>query len=291
MRWMWLVVGLVGCIPSEHQCTCGTADSTAVPLVVVPESVVPLPVVLPTVPEVGPIGTTAPWSLVRNFNNGPVGTSVNGKADGMTTTTAVYDNTHSVDGGMAAKTTVEQGKSGFGFWGGVISFPSSLQRYDELWLQVWLYVPSDFRFDTNSGSLKFVRIRSTKEDGSHTGYLDWQIRKDGTFRMIKEGQNAWFFAAPSAVMPKGKWSQFIYHITFDNVPGSAGGKSRVRVWQDGALIQDENKVKTMTAETDRQTALYLFTYWNGGGPQTQSAWIDDVRMAANQVPEWARCLE
>lgn len=255
MRWAWLVVGLVAC-----------AGET-------------------------PKRTTAPWSVVRDFDAGPQGASVKNKPDGMGNTTAVYDSTSRVEGAFAAKTTIAQGTSAFGSWGGVIQFPAPLTRYDELWAQVWLYVPSNFRFDTNSGSLKFVRIRSTKADGSLTGYLDWQIRKDGTFRMIKEGQNVWFSAVPSAVMPKGKWSQFIYHITFDNVPGSAGGKSRVRVWQDGVLIQDENRVKTMLAETDRQNALFLFTFWNGGAPQTQSAWLDDIRMATNQVPEWARCLE
>jgi hypothetical protein len=230
--------------------------------------------------------TDTPWSVVRNFNSGTLGTSVNNQSDGMTTTAAVYDDTYVAEGPLSAKTTITQGAEGFGSFGGIVDFPFNLVQYDELWMHVWLYVPANFDLTTNSGSLKFMRVRSRKADNTSQGYLDWQIKPNGTYRLLKEGQSIWYDADPNAVLPRAQWVQYIWHIIIDDVPGASGGLARVRAWQDGVLIQDENLVRTMNAVGDVQTGLYLFTFWNGGAPQTQSVWLDDIRIA-NTKPSWA----
>jgi hypothetical protein len=239
--------------------------------------------------------TPAPeWEITRNFNSGPAGASVKGKADGMNNTTAVYDATHVFEGAFAAKTTIQEGKSGFGSWGGIVPFPTPLVRYDELWVRISLYVPSDFSIAAGPGFLKFLRIRSRNTAGSPNGHVDWLINNDSTqvpptnqYRMIKEGQQIWFRFGETSLLTRDTWHTFTWNMTADSVPGASGGQGRVRAWQNGVLIQDENRVRTINAVDDVLTALYMFTHYNNDSPKTQSVWIDDVRIAANGTPSWA----
>jgi len=208
----------------------------------VPPVFCPVP---PPVPPDPPIPANA-WSLVRDFNSGPAGTSVKGKADGMGNTTAVYDATHVAEGAFAAKTTVQEGKNGFGSWGGIVGFPTPLVRYDELWVRVSLYVPADFSIAAGPGFLKFLRIRSLNTAGGSNGHVDWlinndagQILSDNQYRMIKEGQQIWFRFGETGSLTRDTWHTFVWNMTVDSVPGASGGQGRVRAWQNGVLIQDE----------------------------------------------------
>lgn len=245
--------------------------------------------------------TTAPppptvgWSIERNFNSGAVGSYAGTGASGFDDAAgrSIISSDKSVDGGLSARLSIDSADTGFGSWGGVINFPTTLTQGADLWLQLYIFVPSDFVVKTpGNGSLKFIRVRTKTSSGSNAGYNDIQIQDDGewesSFRMIKERQDWWFkFGAPGT-FKKGQWQRISVNLKMSSATGSQG--ARVRVWQDGMLLIDENRMQTLSSTTDFADALYLFTYWNGGAPKSQSLWVDQIRIS-NSKPAWSQDLE
>ena len=90
----------------------------------------------------------------------------------------------------------------------------------------------------------------------------------------------WPSARPSH---RNEWDTYEFYLKLDNVPVSQGGTGRVRVWKNGVLLSDITNRETLKDATDVADLSYMFTYWNGGAPQTQSLYLDDV-VATNTTP-------
>jgi hypothetical protein len=237
------------------------------------------------------------WSVLRDFNSGAAGTGTQRKSDGLDDAAlkSLYSTERSFDGGMSARMTIDSGATGYGTWGGILGFPSQLTEGSDFWLQLYVYIPEDFVVLTpGNGSLKFLRVHTSTEQGGNGGYNDIQFRDDGrtdaSFRMLKEGQAKWFYFGSPSSFAKGAWQRVTVHLKLSATLRSAGGNARVRVWQNGRLLTDEGEMQTLSRSTDRADALYLFTYWNGGAPRTQSLWVDKIQMA-NFQPAWASDLQ
>lgn len=236
------------------------------------------------------------WETVRNFNSGLVGQQSEGTSDSFDGAAgfASYSSDRSFEGGKSARLRVDSGTTGFGNWGGIIDFPSALVQGQELWLQLYIFIPQDFVILTPSnGSLKFLRIRTKTAAGGNGGYNDIQLVDDAnqtnSFRMLKEGQNTWFRFGTAGSFQKGSWQRVSVHISFHSVSAASGGSGRIRIWQNGKLLTDEPRIQTLSGADHSADSFYLFTYWNGGAPKTQSLWVDDIRMASFR-PSWASDL-
>ncbi|GAB1342529.1 heparin lyase I family protein [Gemmatimonas sp.] len=239
----------------------------------------------------------ANWSVVRDFNTGVEGAVAQRTQDGFDDVAgnSIYSNTFSFDGSQAARLTVDSGATGWGRWGGAIDFPTALTQGQELWLQLYVYIPEDFVVATpSSGSLKFIRIRTKTASGSNGGYNDIQLANDlnqtNAFRMIKEVQNTWYRFGAAGSFGKGRWQRLSVHIAFHSVPAALGGGSRIRVWQNGQRLIDEARIQTLSGADHFADSFYLFTYWNDGAPKTQSMWVDDIRLSTTR-PTWASDLQ
>jgi hypothetical protein len=239
---------------------------------------------------------TAPWAVTRNFETGPEGALTERTPSGFDDAAgaAFFSSAQRVGGAFSAKLTADSGATGFGNWGGIVNFPSALRRGDELWLQFYIYFPAGFQITTNTGSLKFIRILTQTEVGGWAGQNDIQLMNDGdpsnSFRVMKEGQDQWFrFGAPSLIK-RDQWHRVTTHLVFDSVSAVNGGLSRVRFWLDGRLLTEEKRITTLGGSRDIVKSFFLFTYWNGGAPRTQSLFVDEILMA-NRVPAWASDLE
>jgi hypothetical protein len=69
----------------------------------------------------------------------------------------------------------------------------------------------------------------------------------------------------------GTWHSYEQYVKFSNTPG----KGIFRFWQDGNLIF-EDKVTPTLGVSAQADFIYLFTYWNGDAPKSQSAYVDDI---------------
>lgn len=242
------------------------------------------------------------WEVTRNFNSGADGGATQGQSDGFDDIAgqSLYSDEQVAEGALACKMSITSGSDGFGNWGGVVDFPSNLVKGDVLWGRLNIYIPASFVIDTSGNtSLKTIRIRQQKADTTLTGHIDIQMRDDSItaseFRMIKETQDLWLEFGTNGIMTRDVWHEFAYRIEFDDVLPGSGGNANIKFWLNGVLLVSSTTIQTLYLSTDEAIALFLFTYWNGLSPQTQSLYVDDIRMAAYDdpagVPSWATSLE
>ena len=239
-------------------------------------------------------GNSQAWSRVIDFNDGSVGASVQttGGLDDAGGGTK-FSNEVTLDGTLSAKMSIAEGAEGFGSWGGILNFPSDLRTGDEFWVQFYMYIPESFYISTPSnGSLKFLRIRTATTGGSNGGYNDFQIMDDGTnadavYRFIKEGvwDRGWMqigkASERSKLLPRNRWFKVELALSFGVSPVSEGGNSYVRYWVNDELVWNGNYAQTLSGSGHIADALYIFTYWNGKAPKTQSLYIDNIVMTSS----------
>lgn len=236
-------------------------------------------------------GDVLGWEIKRDFevSQTDIGMEAigqkgfDGSASGST-----YQSLVVTEGTVAAKLSIEEGKKAFGSWGGIINFPDKLVKDDEIWLRASIYIPADFSFETDTGSLKFIRLRQKKADGSHTGYLDNLIAmesKDYVLTLLKEGQNKLFRFGNRGQqdLPRGEWFDFEVYAYLDDIPTSQGGRAIVRAWLGNELLTENTSVQTITDATTEMLSAYFFTYWNGGAPKSQHLFMDNI-IITNEKP-------
>jgi hypothetical protein len=237
------------------------------------------------------------WSVVEDFNSGTDGQSVmeTGAMDDAAGGT-LHSASPSLDGSLSAKMSISGGTTGFGSWGGIINFPSSLGSGDSYWVQFYMYIPSSFYISTpTNGSLKFLRVRTKTAEGPMGGFNDFQIIDDGSeadsvYRYIKEGvenrgDRGWLKIGSaderSTLLPRDQWFKVELALSFGVIPLAEGGNSYVRAWVNDDLIWNGANAQTLSESGDTANALYMFTYWNGEAPKTQSLYIDNLIMTSD----------
>jgi hypothetical protein len=217
------------------------------------------------------------WTINENYDTSSNGT----KCPSMGSTQSVVSSEKSASGGKSCKLKITGGKTGFGEWGGIINFPQKLKNGDEIWVRVRNYFPSGFNYNANP-RLKFLRVKTLTSSGGNRGYDDWYINTSGNstpFSFIYEGRQdlAWNHVGKSSdKIQLGKWETYEFYIKFDTKSVDEGGTGRMRAWKNGVLMEDMTDRVTLKSATDYSPSLYIYTYWNGAAPKTQSSYIDDV---------------
>jgi hypothetical protein len=166
-----------------------------------------------------------------------------------------------------------------------------LKRGAEVWTRVSLFIPSSFNITTNTGVLKFMRVHTANSSGGNEGYHDLLISNPGTTQW-DAGVGNWTasyiynyegFAkligvgtVPTNDAVKGKWETYEIYVKLDSTSKDAGGMGEVRIWKNNTLLLDRTNTATLVGSSSIADAFYLFTYWNGNAPATQSLYVDDV---------------
>jgi hypothetical protein len=226
------------------------------------------------------------FTVTKSFE-GVVGTDADDGADGFDGTggRSIFSDEQKVSGTTSGKMTILQGETGFGNWGGEFDFPNKLYDGDELFLRFRMYYPSGFTHYTSGEGdrVKFVRVKSTSPANANRGYLDLYWDKSGsgaTYKQILEfGSTSWTNVGTAAEFPHlfDQWVTYNIHYVFnaDSTLGIA------RFWRNGELMADI-KTETLSAVDDSMDFIYLFTYWNGSAPQTQSCYTDDWKITSDR---------
>ncbi len=212
----------------------------------------------------------------------------------------VYTSEQVYSGTRAIKMTINEGDTGWGSFGGSLSFNKCehisgrhLRKGDEIWIRTRLYFPKGWEF--NQGANKFMRLRTYNEINGKTaseGYIDLYIRghpEDVNFKpfwFIFEGEQKWYSVGTiDDYFEYGKWKTVELYLKLDNKKESEGGDATVRIWVDGELIGDTRERRTLKTENSFVTYFNLFSwYGNEGSPKTQSLYVDDFFMTTD-TPE------
>jgi hypothetical protein len=215
--------------------------------------------------------------------------------------------------------SIRQGSDGFGggtgtndgLFGFELFPPSSQGQYYATSGQTfhtgfWMYIPSTFNNGTNlqESILKFVRncfpsVVTGKSDVhmSPTGYglmneFDPHNNVNNNYPSMRPGTNSNY--------PKGEWFWF-ERATYLSTDGDA---SIIRIWVNDELLLEQNGRTIRWQTTDgayhAQTGttvgapsmpagatglefVYLFSYWNGNSPQSQTVYVDDITTAVDET--------
>lgn len=225
--------------------------------------------------------TASAWTVSADFEEGDTGSiAVGPDAFSHTSNDIILDQnvegdeiTEAFSGKNVAKLDIRANSYGFGTWGGILDFPETLGKGDEIWYKVSIFFPEGFDYNA-SPHLKFLRIRTPD------GHLDWYIDNEGTanpFKFIYEGEQVWSrFGGEEDRIEFGKWETYEMYIKLDNVRSTEGGEAMVRVWKNGILLGTFLDRLTLADETTIANYALLFTYWNGGNPPAQYLYVDDI---------------
>jgi hypothetical protein len=215
--------------------------------------------------------------------------------------------------------SIRQGSDGLGggtgtndgMFGFQLFPPSSLGQYYATLGQTfhtgfWMYIPSTFDNGTNlqESILKFVlncfpSVVTGKSDVhmSATGYAlineyDPHENVNNNYPSMRPGTNPTY--------PKGQWFWF-ERATYLSTNGDA---SIIRIWVNDTLVLEQNGRTIQWRTTDgayhTQTGstvgapsmppgatglefVYVFTYWNGNSPQSQTVYVDDITTAVDET--------
>lgn len=232
---------------------------------------------------------------------GPIGTHMlQGGAGEFTSafTNTIYSNSVIDAGQDTCQMGITAGSTGWGTWGGTYNFPTHLGVGAQLWIRLSLFVPVGFNY-TASPWLKFIRVHTTSPAVSNEGYMDFVINPpSGTvwdyatksastapFSYMYEGKlipHTVGSRSQNAIVP-GKWETFEIYYMMDTVSKADGGTGEVRIWQNNQLLADLTDQVTLANANTYANAFFLFTYWNGGSPATQSLYVNNITIT-NDTP-------
>ncbi len=267
--------------------------------------------ILITLTYIIPLGTVYGWTIKMDFNDGPLGLSVQDKGNSYYVFSdaagdTIYSDCSGIEqDGHCARMSITKGDDGWGTWGGRIDFSdqglSDLMLGTEVWISVKLYLPDNFDY-TADPHLKFLRLHTTSALQQNEGYNDLYMKPDYSayyydpisgnnidsppFFFIKEIQDLIGYLGEKDVdRPKyGVWETYEMYLKLDYRSVSEGGTSRVRIWKNGKLLADFDKMRTLETKDSFADAFLIFTYWNGGRPDNsgdyptkdQYLYIDDL---------------
>jgi hypothetical protein len=188
----------------------------------------------------------------------------------------------------ACRMWIEEGMTGWGTWGGTITLPERLHEGDEIWIRLRVFMPEDFiPIAPGAGErLKFLRLHTRTGDGAHAGYNDILFNREGAINRYAfgyEGFNRWYMFGEGLGLPElGRWVTYEWYLRLDS--SFEDGSPRVRFWEDGELLADFTERRTLSEPDGYARAVYIGTYWNGGAPQTQHMYIDDLVITNERPP-------
>lgn len=231
------------------------------------------------------------WKIDVNFNKGKIGEKADNGRDGFDGAggRSLYTKEKTLNKN-AAKLQIKKNETGWGNWGGYITFPKSY-RGETIWLLIHTYMPSNFDHHAygEGNRLKFLRIHTSTSTGEHIGYNDLYFEmknKKNPFAYIYEGEGKWTQIGTKKDSPaKEIWESYEFSITLDSVSVKNGGLARIKIWKNSVLLKDITDRITLKYSDAYADRALIFTYWNGGAPKDQFMYVDEI-VITNQKPNY-----
>jgi len=217
------------------------------------------------------------WTITADFESGTVGTRAVGQnafhgAGGRTT----FSNQQKHSGSQSARMDWQQGDFGFSNDRGDFNFPVPVDVGQEIWGRMYVYFKSPWSWNaaTNANCgcrLKTLRFHKKQPDGSNGGYADILMNlPSGTVLGGVEFSSAGNLFTKVKLLPDTWYALELYtklHPT----------NGIIRIWVDGNLVVEKLNFNTASPTgAEVMNFAYVMGYWNGGAPQNQTQYIDDI---------------
>ena len=195
------------------------------------------------------------------------------------------------EGSYSAKFTFPQGDNGdyFTFTGGY-TLSSYISQGGELWVRAYYYFPSGFDFSSDSEGYhkKILRFRDN-DGGAHckdilafcdSSPYSWDNCNgtgNGEITASIEEIDWVMYQTGQFFSERGVWVCYEQYVKADSGNGGIH-----RIWKNGVLIYNGTGVTTIASGGSIKEVL-VFSAWNGGSPQNQSAYVDSI-VVTNETP-------
>lgn len=222
------------------------------------------------------------WTYTADFEAGTVGAPAEGdsglsNANENGSTKNLYSDTRAHLGNQSMRNYFVSGDTGSpgstNATGGSIGYTSTISTGGEIWGRMYLWIPDGTGWNwTCDPFVKVFRLAHVYQaGGAHRGYISIFGDTDGNMVLSNEldGQSNHERSA-AVTYTRGEWQSIEIYIKFSPTAGI------VRIWKNGVLAREETNYRTLAADTDYASGSLIWTYWNGGHPQDQYAWVDDI---------------
>lgn len=204
------------------------------------------------------------WTVTANFEQGTVDERASGLSGfGYATTGTFYSSTRAHSGTKSARVTFTQGQAEG--TGGSVGF-SNVSEGGEIWARGYFYFASPFNW-TCSPVVKILRIRVNTASNNHVAWHSVFADSQGRILLSNEVQS--YQPTTNVYFDTNQWQAIEIYVKFSATAGI------IRIWKNGQLVIEDKTRKTLASSSNISNQSNVFTYWNGGHPQTQYAWIDD----------------
>jgi hypothetical protein len=212
------------------------------------------------------------WTKSRDFE-GTVGEKAQGPSgfDNAGTAT-IYSSEAANSGTGSAKMSWTAGINGFGVCTGEHYYATNLREGDELWVRGYYYFKAPWDWTTPT-YIKIMRIHVATSSGSNIGYQS--LLSDGGGQIVGNTEVADRNYYTNHGYDLDRWQSLEMYVMFSSSAGI------FRAWKDGILILEDKSSKTLSSSSDYADFSYFMSYWNGGCPQNQVMYMDDVVMTTD----------
>ncbi len=217
------------------------------------------------------------WTITADFESGTVGKKAVGQnafhgAGSLTT----FSNQQRHSGSQSARMDWQQGDDGFSNARGDFNFPVPVGIGQEIWGRMYVYFKSPWSWKAattaNCGCrLKTLRFHKKQPDGSNGGYADILMNlPSGTVMGGVEFSSAGNLFTNLNLVPD-RWYALELYTKLHPTNGI------IRIWVDANLVVDKRNFDTASPTgAEVMDFAYIMGYWNGGAPQNQTQYIDDI---------------
>ena len=211
------------------------------------------------------------WTISRDAEGGTNGATATGSYGFFYANQVTFSRTLAHSGLTSFAAQFNQGVTdppGATFEGG----GQTISEGGEAWWRVYIYFPEGFDF-TCSPVVKVLRFLATQN-----GHLSIFAGSNGEIIMSNEPTD--HQEDSGEYFSTGTWQCVEFYVKASSI----SGQGAFRIWKDGILIYENTTFPTLAASGNSITDVFrVWTNWNGGSPQNQVAYIDDI-VITNEQP-------
>lgn len=209
------------------------------------------------------------WTTDADFDSGAIDTLAQGLSGfDEAGTQTLFSSTRSAAGGQSARMVWPSGSDGWAVAHGYLAYPSTVGDGSEVWARAYFYFESPWSWDC-SPVVKVLRgVHVTTSSGDNVGYLSVLADSNGDILLSNEVGDRQ--VSTGVRFDTDRWQSIEMYAKL------SATTPIFRIWKDGVLIDQDTSTRTLASSSDRADFAYVMTYWNGGAPQTQTEYVDEI---------------
>jgi hypothetical protein len=214
-------------------------------------------------------GQASAWTVKADFDSGTTGSQAQGTSGfGWAGTATLFSTDKAASGSKSAKMTWPKGNEGWGVAHGEFTYPSVVTNGGEVWARGNFYFATPWSWAC-SPVVKVLRgVHVSTSSGSNIGYLSVFADSDGNILLSNEPGDAQI--STGVKFDLNAWQTIEMYVKLST------SDPIFRIWKNGSLIYESRSQTTLGSSTNRADLAYIMTNWNGGAPQSQVQYIDDL---------------